>query len=254
VPIVAGFTTTPVKSMALSRPDRIELSELGCAGDRRFLCCRSDGQRLSGISKAALMPIRPAYDTDAERLTLTFPDGSAVEGDATDVGAPVTVRLFDREIPARFLEGPFTAAIRAHAQDDTLSLARVREPEYAGGKHRASVISRASVADVGRHAGDERLDTRRFRMLIEVDGVEPYEEDTWEGCSVRLGEVILRMGARVNRCVMTTLDPDTGAQNAPVLDALAEYRKVGPELLLGVYGDVDVPGMIAVGDDVTLLN
>jgi uncharacterized protein YcbX len=254
MPTVAGFTTTPVKSMALSRPDRIELSEVGCVGDRRFLCCRSDGQRLSGISKAALMPIRPAYDAEAERLALTFPDGSTVEGDATDVGAPVTVELFDRAIPTRFLEGPFTDAIRAHAQDDTLSLARVREPEYAGGRHRASVISRASVADVGRHAGDEGLDPRRFRMLIEIDGVEPFEEDTWEGHRVRFGEAVVRMSTRMNRCVMTTLDPDTGAQNAPVLDAVAGYRKVGAELLLGVYGDVDVPGAIAVGDEVAVLD
>src|SRR3954468_791523 len=97
MPTVAGFTTTPVKSMALSRPDHIELSESGCVGDRRFLCCRGDGQRLSGISKAALMPIRPVYDADAERLTLVFPDGAAGEGDATDVGQPVTVGLFDRD-------------------------------------------------------------------------------------------------------------------------------------------------------------
>jgi uncharacterized protein YcbX len=254
MPSVRAFTTTPVKSMALSRPDRIELSEVGCVGDRRFLCCRGDGQRLSGISKAALMPIRPSYDAQAERLSLTFPDGSAVGGGATDVGEPVTVELFDRAIPARFLEGPFTEAIRAHAQDDTLSLARVVEPEFAGGTHRASVISRASVADVGLRAGDERLDPRRFRMLIEVDGVEPYEEDSWEGRRVRFGEAVVRMGARINRCVMTTLDPDTGAQNAPVLDALAEYRRVGTELLLGVYGDVEVPGTIAVGDDVVVLD
>ena len=254
MPTVAGFNTTPVKSMALTRPDRLELSEGGVVGDRRFLCCRTDGRRLSGISKAALMPIRPTYDAKTERLSLTFPDGSAVEGDATDVGEPVTVGLFDREIPARFLEGPFTDAIRAHAQDDTLSLARAVEPEYAGGPHRASVISRASVADVGRHAGDERLDPRRFRMLIEVEGVEPYEEDTWEGRRVRFGDAVLRIGTRMNRCVMTTLDPDTGAQNAPVLDVLAEHRKVGTQVLLGVYGDVDTPGRIAVGDDVTVLD
>ena len=254
MPIVTGFTTTPVKSMALTRPDGIELSAFGCVGDRRFMCARSNGQRLSGISKAALMPIRPVYDVGAERLALTFPDGSIVEGDANAVGEPLTVELFDRAIPARLLGGPFTEAIRRHARDDTLSLARVVEPEYAGGKHRASVISLASVADVGRHAGAERLDPRRFRMLIEVDGVEPYEEDTWQGRRVRFGQAVVRIGDRMNRCVMTTLDPDTGEQNAPVLDALAEHRKVGTELLLGVYGDVDQPGTIAVGDDVVVLD
>ena len=253
MPTVAGFTTTPVKSMAVSRPERIEVSAFGCVGDRRFLCARSDGTRVSGISKAALMPIRPSYDAAAERLTLTFPDGSVIDGDAASVGAPLSVGLFDRAIPVRLLDGPFSEAIREHAQDDTLVFARVVEPDYAGGKHRASVVSLASVADVGRHTGDEHLDARRFRMLIEVDGVDPYEEDTWQGRRVRFGEAVLRIGDRMNRCVMTTLDPDTGEQNAPVLDALAEYRKVGAELLLGVYGDVDQPGTIAVGDDVVVL-
>jgi uncharacterized protein YcbX len=116
------------------------------------------------------------------------------------------------------------------------------------------VVSLASVADVGRHAGDAGLDPRRFRMLIEIDGVDPFEEDSWQGRLVRFGETAIRIGARMNRCVMTTLDPDTGAQNAPVLDALAEYRQVGAELLLGVYGDVDRPGRIAVGDDVVVLD
>ncbi len=254
MPTVAGFTTTPVKSMALSRPDRIELSTFGCVGDRRFLCARNDGTRLSGISKAALIPIRPTYDIQRERLSLTFPDDSTVDGDANDLGEPLSVELFDRTIPVRVLGGPFTAAIREHARDDTLILARVVEPEYAGGNHRASVVSLASVADVGRHAGDERLDPRRFRMLIEIDGLGPYEEDAWQGRRVRFGEATVRMRDRMNRCVMTTLDPDTGEQNAPVLEALAGYRKVGNELLLGVCGDVNQPGSVAVGDDVAVLD
>lgn len=254
MPTVAGFTTTPVKSMALSRPDRIELTAFGCVGNRRFLCARSDGTRVSGISKAALMPIRPAYDPAVERLSLTFSDGSVVDGDAANVGAPLSVGLFDRTIPVRFVEGPFTEAIREHARDDTLVFARVVEPEYAGGTHRASVVSLASIADVGRRSGDERLDPRRFRMLIEVDGVGAFEEDAWQGRRVRFGDAIVRLGDRMNRCVMTTLDPDTGEQNAPVLDALAEYRKVGNELLLGVYGDVDQPGSIAIGDDIAVLD
>jgi uncharacterized protein YcbX len=253
MPTVTGFTTTPVKSMALTRPDHIELSKLGCLGDRRFLCVRSDGRRLSGISKATLMPIRPTYDAFAERLTLTFPDGSRVDGIANDAGERLTVELFDRAISVRVLNGPFADAIRTHARDDTLVFARVVEPGYGGGPHPVSVISRASVADVGRHAGDEHLDPRRFRMLIEIDGVDHYEEDAWQGRLVRFGGATVRIGARMNRCVMTTLDPDTGEQNAPVLDALAEHRKVGTELLLGVYGDVDAPGTIAVGDDATVL-
>ena len=127
--------------------------------------------------------------------------------------------------------------------DETLQLVRVDEPEYAGGMHRVSLLSRASIADLAARGGADSLDPRRFRMLVEVDGCDPYEEDGWSGRRVRLGEAIVRVGDRMPRCVFTTLDPDTGAKDFPTLDVLAEHRKVGTDLLLGVYADVERPGI-----------
>jgi len=114
-------------------------------------------------------------------------------------------------------------------------------------------MSGASVEDLGARMGDGVLDARRFRMLIEVDGLAPYEEDGWQGARIRVGDSIVRVGERMPRCVMTTLHPDTGVQDTPVLHTLATYRKVGTQVVLGVYGDVERPGPIAVGDRVELL-
>ena len=253
MPVVAGFNITPVKSTALQQPEEIEHRAEGTVGDRRFICARSTGERVTGISKASLMPIRSRWDAAADRLELSLGD-ARVEASAHGGGQLIEVQLFDRGVPARHVGDAFDAFVREVAHDDTLSLWRVDEPEYGGGRHRASVVSRASVADVGGHAGDERLDPRRFRMLIEVDECGPFEEDSWQGKRVRFGEAIVRMGDPVPRCVMTTLDPDSGVQNAPVLKALAEYRKVGTELLLGVYGDVEQPGVIRIGERVEVLD
>ena len=253
MPVVAGFNITPVKSTALQQPEAIDLRAEGTVGDRRFLCARTTGERLSGISKASLMPIWSRWDAAADRLELSL-GNARVEASATGNGERIEIHLFDREVPASHMDDAFDAFVREVAEDDTLSLWRVDEPEYGGGMHRVSVVSRASVADVGERAGDEGLDPRRFRMLIEVEGVEPYEEDSWQGKRVRFGEAVVRMGDRMPRCVMTTLDPDSGVQNAPVLDALAEYRKVGSELLLGVYGDVQQPGVVRIGDPIEVLD
>jgi uncharacterized protein YcbX len=253
MPSVAGFSLTPIKSMALYHPQRIELRSEGAVGDRRFLCVRGDGTRLSGISKASLIPIHARHDDAAHRLSLTFPDGTVLDGDDRPAGPVMSVALFDRVIPARPIDATLTEALRTHIGDDTLTLARVDEPEYAGGVHRVSIVSRASVEDVGTRAGDGALDPRRFRMLIEVDGLEPYEEDDWQGRWLRVGDAVVRMGDRMPRCVMTTLDPDTGAQNAPVLTVLAQYRRVGSQPVLGVYGDVEQPGSIDIGDPIELL-
>ncbi len=222
-------------------------------GDRRFLCIRDDGTRLSGISKASLIPIRASHDETSHRLSLTFPDGTVIDGDDRSIGPVIPVALFDRVIPVRAVDPALTDALRARVGDDTLILARVDEPEYAGGTHRVSVISRASVEDLAGRMRQGALDTRRFRMLIEVGGLDPYEEDGWQGRRLRVGDGVVRLGDRMPRCVMTTLDPDTGAQNAPVLTALARYRRVGSQPVLGVYGDVERPGTMAVGDPVEVL-
>jgi uncharacterized protein YcbX len=148
VATVARLNVTPVKSTALQHPEAIDLRGEGALGDRRFVFARSDGTRLSGISKAPLMPIRSTWEVADELLTLRFADGSTVRGSATPTGERVEIRLFDRAVPARSLDGAFTDAVR-ELVDETLMLFRVEEPEYGGGHPRASIVSLASVADVG---------------------------------------------------------------------------------------------------------
>jgi uncharacterized protein len=251
---VARFNVTPVKSTALHHPDSIDLQRDGAVGDRRFLFGRSDGTRLSGISKAPLMPIVSTWSVADEWLTMRFPDGSSAEGSALPVGERVGIKLFDRTVPARTIDPLFTDAVRRVVADDTLSVFRVDEPEFAGGGHRASIISLASIADVGSRRGDARLDPRRFRMLIELEGLEAYGEDGWRGRRLRVGGAVLRLGERIHRCVMTNLSPDTGEKDFDTLSVLAQHRKVGTELLLGVYGDVERPGRIEVGDAAELID
>jgi hypothetical protein len=253
MPTVAGFNITPVKSTALLHPDSIELGAEGVVGDRRFLFVRDDGSRLSGISKAPLLTIESRYDAPSERLTLRLPDGSVIEEDASARNHARPVKLYDREVEARDVHPAFSEAVR-DVIDPTLTLLRVDEPEYAGGTHRVSIVSRASAAQVGRLGGDASLDPRRFRMLIEVDGVAAFSEDGWTGRRIRIGEAVVDVGKRINRCAMTTLHPDTGAQDFPTLDVLAKHRKVENRLVLGVYGDVEVPGLVRVGDDVSLVD
>jgi uncharacterized protein YcbX len=253
VATVARFNVTPVKSTALQHPDSIDLQREGAVGDRRFLFARSDGTRLRGISKAPLMPIVSTWSMADERLTMRFPDGSSVEGSALPVGEHVDIKLFDRTVPARAIDPVLTEAVR-RLVDETLTVFRVEEPEFAGGRHRASIISLASIADVGSRGGDANLDPGRFRMLVELDGVEAYGEDGWQGRRLRLGGTVVRLGRRVDRCVMTNLAPDTGANDFDTLEVLAQHRKVGTELLLGVYGDVERPGRIEIGDAAELVD
>ena len=57
-------------------------------------------------------------------------------------------------------------------------------------------MSRASAVALASASGSERpLETRRFRMQFELDGCEPFEEDTWDGGPVRIGGAVVKRTA-----------------------------------------------------------
>jgi uncharacterized protein len=122
----------------------------------------------------------------------------------------------------------------------------------------ASLITEASLDRLGQHLGVGDVDGRRFRMLIELSGDIAHEEDTWADKRIELGETILRIGAAIPRCAMTTHDPNTGEVDLDTLRAIREYRGFASEtsndLMFGVYGDVERPGKIRLGDEVRLLD
>jgi uncharacterized protein len=254
VPAVARFNVTPIKSTALQHPDEVVVSELGIEGSRRFLFTHHDGGRLSSEAKKPLLSIRTSYDPGADVLRATFSDGETIEADVSVQGEPCEIRLYDRTVTGRVVGAAIAEAVSAKA-GRPLRLLRVDEPEYAGGEHRLTLISLASVRDLGRRGGldGDGPDSRRFRMTIELEGCEPYEEDSWTGRMVRLGAAVVRVGGGVPRCELTTMHPVTGEKDFPALKVLATYRRLDGVLPLGVYADVVQPGRIRAGDVVDLL-
>lgn len=252
MPTVARFNLTPVKSTSLQHPDTIDLGPNGVTDDRRFLFIGIEGNRISAGAKAALLGIRSTFDADRDRMTLELPDGTRAEGEAAPAGDRIRVALFDRDVEVRRVPGPFDAAASRFLERD-VTLVRVERPERGGGVHPVSIVSTASVEELGRRAGRETPDPRRFRMLVEVDGCGPHEEDAWSGLRLRIGDAIVRVGDGVPRCVITTMHPDTGEPDFPTLDVLATYRRRDGELQFGVYAEVEEPGCVRVGDPVEVL-
>lgn len=60
-------------------------------------------------------------------------------------------------------------------------------------------------------------DGRRLRPNLVIGGVEGLAERGWEGRVLRVCSVVIQMVDLRGRCIMTTFDPDTGAQNLNVL-------------------------------------
>jgi uncharacterized protein YcbX len=248
---VTGLAVTAVKGTRLRGVDAVELDAGGARGNRRFFVIDDRDRMLSGKQLGALQAVVAAFDEQAGRLEFEFPDGSRVE-DAVRLGAPVTARFFSRQAEGRLVEGPWADALSAHA-GLPLRLVSNRSAVDRGPKGGVSLFSRASVERLAREAGVDVIDGRRFRMLVEVDGLPAHAEDDWVGGEVRLGEALVRFDGHVGRCLVTSRDPDSGEIDLPTLDLLRGYRGdagTTEPLALGIYGRVLEPGTVRVGDRV----
>jgi MOSC domain-containing protein len=134
-------------------------------------------------------------------------------------------------------------------------LVRADDPGAAVDRARGSVsmLSEASLEELRRRAScEEPVDPARFRMLIGIGGVHAHEEDEWLGRRVRVGEAVVVLHEQVARCAITTQNPKTGVPDFDTLRQIKAYRGARDRKLIdfGVYGEVDEPGRVRLGDPV----
>ena len=252
---VSRLSIAPVKGLGLLHPDEIRLEPHGVTENRRFHLIEPDGRRFAAKEHGPLVRVRAEYDATAERLALRFPDGSVVEDEVrVDGGERVVTDFFGRPVAGRVVAGPWAEALSAYVGREVLLV----RPDDEGaavdrGPGPVTLVSDASVEELARQVGEGPVDARRFRMLIEIAGCEPHEEDEWVGGPVRVGGATVLVHDTVGRCVVTTRDPSTGVRDLDTLGALLAYRgrsRSTGEVDFGVWGEVAEPGTVRVGDAV----
>ncbi|XP_077615718.1 mitochondrial amidoxime-reducing component 1 isoform X1 [Crocuta crocuta] len=121
------------------------------------------------------------------------------------------------------------------------------------------ILSEASLADLNSRL-EKKVKVANFRPNIVISGCGVYAEDSWD--ELLIGDVILKRVMACSRCVLTTVDPDTGVMSRKEpLETLKSYRLCDPSEqklygkspLFGQYFVLENPGTINVGDPVYLL-
>jgi uncharacterized protein YcbX len=246
---VERISIAPVKGFRLDHPDEVELGAAGVAGNRRFFLIDADGERLRSSLTPWPVRLRARYDAAQERLRIELPDGAVIEGDATASGPAVHSASGALDVRGRVVEGPWEAPLSELA-GHPVRLARLDE-DGTGMVEPLTFISDGSLRRLADEAGESEVDARRFRMLFELSGCEPHEEDTWGGRRFSVGEAVVVVGGPVDRCAVTTRDPDTGERDLDTLRLIKSYRgqrESDGAVLFGVYGQVVQPGRVRIGD------
>jgi len=62
------------------------------------------------------------------------------------------------------------------------------------------------------------------------------------------GDAAIRVDRRDSRCIIVNVDPESGRPDAQLLKLIGRHRQA----CAGVYGTVVHPGLVQVGDPVTI--
>jgi len=257
---VASLWRYPVKSMRGEELREVFAGFPGLYGDRAFAFVSSSARKgfpyFTAREQNQMLRFRAVYRHE-ERMAL--PPNLA---EAEAIGTGLTPRYAD---PADQMVDVQTPAGDVLAVDDPRLIERLCEGVRAGHdltlvrSERAqtdcrpvSIITLQTVRQLGEEAGAE-LDPRRFRANLYVDLANDagFSEDAWVGRRIQNGSrALLAVIKRDQRCVMITLDPETGQANPEVMRRVAK----GHDGAAGVYAAVLIEGVIRPGDSVALLD
>lgn len=113
------------------------------------------------------------------------------------------------------------------------------------------LVSQASVEEMERLWSQGAIDWRRFRpnLLLALDEDTPFLEESWYGRELKIGdEAVIRLIGPCERCMIITVDPDSGKKTPSLLKTVAKERRNQ----FGVYASVVKTGMIQAGDAIVL--
>jgi uncharacterized protein YcbX len=112
--------------------------------------------------------------------------------------------------------------------------------------HAISMLNLASVRELETRIG-KRLDPRRFRANILVEGLDPWVENEWLGRELMLGTVLCKGARLTRRCPATEVNPDNAIRDINVPRELMDSYG---HIHLGIYLSVIKGGVLRIGDTV----
>ncbi|WP_025127246.1 MOSC domain-containing protein [Pseudomonas sp. PH1b] len=257
----------PLKSARGETLQQISLDKLGLEGDRRWMLVDEASGRFLTQRAVARMSQLSALWNDQGGLTLEASGFNALDVPLPASDAPLrgvtiwqdTLRVPDAgdeagEWVSRFIGKP-TRLVH-------VPLERARTTAAGYGKDDDQVafadgfplllIGQASLEDLSSRVG-RPLEMLRFRPNLVIEGSAAFAEDGWK--RIRIGEVEFRLVKSCSRCILTTIDPQTGERSADrePLATLQKYRAREDGAMFGQNLVNDTAGRLQVGMAVTVL-
>lgn len=260
---ISALHIYPVKSCKGLSLNEMTIEAKGPQGDRRRMVVDAEGRFLTQ-RKFPKMALIEAH-VDSKGLQLLLPGSDPIHIPLLTQGRMIEVEVWKDRVQAvdqgdaigqalsAFLE---TECRLVYIDDRTI---RKVDPRYA--THEMDqvsfadgfpflLISEASLADLNSRLKDP-VPMERFRPNLVVTGCEPYAEDRWK--KIRIGNITFSIVKPCSRCVITTVDQDSGIKGIEPLQTLATYRKAEKGIMFGQNAIHHHSGVLRLGDPVEVV-
>ena len=237
--------TYPIKSLGGIRLEQANLEEKGLQYDRRWMLVDKKGKFLSQRKHPKMALLRTQItdngilvvqkDEPEQQILVPLESSSNHKQRVIIWEDQVEAQILDREISRWFSE---TLDIDCDLVFMPPSTKRKLKPKYAVNGESVSfadgmpylLIGQASLDDLNSRLDDPVL-MNRFRPNLVFAGGSPFQEDEWD--IVTIGNARFKITKPCARCVVTTVDQQTGHKSKEPLATLAAYRNVDGKVMFG---------------------
>lgn len=260
---LSALTIYPCKSLQGISLDRALLEARGLKDDRRWMLVDSDGIFITQRQQPKMALLAVSLSEQGLQISTNkggsvfVPRGGGVSRRVKVWSDWVAAESCGDEVDAWFSAVLGLPCCLVYMPEQVL---RPVDPHYAQAQDQVSfadgfpllLLSEASLA-----ALNEKLETSvsmsHFRPNLVVKGCEAFAEDQWR--RLKIGEIELEVVKPCSRCVITTIDPESGEkdpQQQP-LRTLLTFRKRGKEVYFGQNVIARKHGELQLEQQVTVL-
>lgn len=254
----------PIKSLGGISADTLNVKTFGPEKDRQLMLVNDSGKFVTQRQKPIMSQIKVCDEGEHLSLHLGDEKMSVAWPDFSKLTMAKKVKVWDDELDGQIIEGEVNDWLSAHLNQDVqlvykhVETHRQVDLEFAqkGDETGFSdgfpflLISQASIEFLQSKL-DFPISMERFRPNIAVAGCDPFEEDSWK--RIAINDIEFELVKPCSRCVIPTINLNTGEKQKEVMQVLLEYRKRGKNVYVGQNLLHRGVGQISVGNQVEVL-
>ena len=258
MPILKKITRYPIKGLSGENINKILLEENQVLpGDREFAFAKShvlfDEKNpvylrktnfLALVQDDKLAELKTTFDHKLKRLIIKIKEETVLD------------EIIDNEMNLHKVEIFFQKHLDLGEKNKPRLVQGTKSENNKDFKHSfsdlpdrvISIINMNTIYDLEKKIG-KKIDPSRFRANLLIDDIDPWKEFNWVGKTIEIGDCILEVFKRTQRCAATNVNPENALRDINIPNEINSHFG---HLDLGVYAKVKKTGVISVNDKLSL--